>query len=72
MEIYLCQMVLFRVIERTGLHKAFGDGWGQYAVTVAAVLVGAAVFAVVMQRIFGVIGKRIRSNGKNEAKGNLG
>lgn len=72
MEIYLCHMVLFRVIEKMGLHKAFGDGWVQYAVTVAAVLVGAAVFAVVMQRIFGVIGKRIRSNGKNEAKGNLG
>lgn len=72
MEIYLCHMMLFRVIERTGLHKAFGDGWIQYAVTVAAVLVGAALFVVVMQKIFEVIGKRIRSNGKNEAKGNLG
>ena len=59
MEIYLCHMMLFRVIERTGLHKAFGDGWIQYAVTVAAVLVGTALFAVVMQKIFEVIGKRI-------------
>lgn len=36
-----------------------GDGWGQYVVTVVIVLGGTVVFAVVVQRALGVIGKRI-------------
>lgn len=51
MEIYLSHMVIFRVIERLGLNRMIGNSWLQYAVTVVFVLVGASVFAVVIQKI---------------------
>ena len=51
MEIYLSHMVIFRVIERLGLDRMFGDGWLQYTATVIFVLAGAIVFSVVMQKI---------------------
>lgn len=59
MEVYLSHMVVFRVIEKIGINKVFGNGWGQYVVTVVVVLGETVVFAVVLQRAFGVIGKRI-------------
>lgn len=52
-------MVIFRVIEKSGINWMFGNGWLQYAVTVVAVLTGATVFAVVMQRIFGLVKKKV-------------
>lgn len=51
MEIYLSHMVVFRVIEKVGANRWFGDGWLQYIVTVVAVIGGATVLAVVMQKI---------------------
>ena len=59
MEIYLSHMVIFRVIEKVGINKMIGNGWAQYAVTVVTVLAGTVVFAVVMQKILGMIGKKI-------------
>lgn len=44
MEIYLCHMVIFRVVERMGFNTIIGNGWVQYAVTVVIVLVGAVIF----------------------------
>ena len=58
MEIYLSHMVIYRVVEKIGLNTMMGDGWFQYIVTVVVVLVGAAMFAVVMQRIFGMLEKQ--------------
>ena len=50
MEFYLAHMVLFRVIERLGLNTRFGNGWGQYLLTVVLVLAATALFAVVAKQ----------------------
>lgn len=60
MEVYLSHMVVFRVIEKIGINKMIGDGWGQYVVTVVVVLAGAVVLAVVIQRALLAVGKRVR------------
>lgn len=51
MEIYLCHMVIFRVVERMGFNTIIGNGWVQYAVTVVIVLVGAVIFSVIVKKI---------------------
>ena len=51
MEFYLAHMVLFRVIERLGLNTRFGNGWGQYLITVVLVLAATAVFSVAMKKM---------------------
>ena len=50
MEIYLSHMVIFRVVEKLKLNRILGNGWLQYIVTSVLVIVGATVFAVVMQK----------------------
>lgn len=60
MEIYLSHMVIFRVIEKTGLNAAAGNGWLQYAITVVGVLAGASLFSVVMQRAAAWVSRRVR------------
>ena len=47
-------MVIFRVIEKLGLNQIIGNGWIQYIVTVVIVLLGAILFAVVMQKLIGL------------------
>jgi len=51
MEIYLSHMMIFRVIEKLKLNQFLGNGWLQYIVTSVFVIVGATVFAIVMQKI---------------------
>ena len=58
MEIYLSHMVIFRAVEKLGLNKMIGNGWLQYAATVVMVLMGAILFAVVMQKIIGIAVKK--------------
>lgn len=58
-EIYLSHMALSRVIEELGLNKAIGNGWVQYFVTAVVVLAGTTLFAVVMQKLIGIIINRI-------------
>lgn len=50
MEIYLSHMVMFRLIEKLGLHQMFGNGRIQYCITVCLVLAGTVLFAVVMKK----------------------
>ncbi|MBU5480111.1 acyltransferase family protein [Blautia sp. MSJ-19] len=59
MEIYLSHMFIFRVIEKLGIHTVLGNGWLQYIVTVVVVIAGASVFAIVMQKIFNGISKKL-------------
>lgn len=59
MEIYLSHMMVFRMVERFGLNRMFGNGWLQYIATVVVVITGASVFAVVMQKAVGRITDRI-------------
>lgn len=51
MEIYLSHMVIFRVVEKIGINRWFGNGWLQYVITVVTVFCGVTVFAVVMKKI---------------------
>lgn len=62
MEIYLSHMVTFRIIEKTGLNTAAGNGWIQYAITVVGMLAGASLFSVVMQKAIALFFRKIRSN----------
>ena len=48
-------MVVFRVGEKIGLNRIIGTGWLQYIFTILYVIVGATVFAVVMQKIMGIV-----------------
>lgn len=58
-EVYLCHMVIFRVVEKLGLHYLLGKGWLAYLATVAIVIIGAMVFAVVAQRTIKFAGNKL-------------
>lgn len=59
MEIYLSHMVLFRLVEKMGLNRMFGNGWLQYLITSALVICGAMVFSYVLQKIIKLVEKKI-------------
>lgn len=59
MEIYLSHMVLFRLVEKMGLNRMFGNGWLQYLITCALVICGAMVFSYVLQKIIKLVEKKI-------------
>lgn len=59
MEIYLSHMMVFRIVEKCGINRIFGDGWLQYIATVAVVITGASLFATAMQKIIGRTTDRI-------------
>ena len=59
MEIYLSHMMVFRIVEKCGINRVFGDGWLQYIATVVVVIAGTSVFAIVMQKIIGRATDRI-------------
>lgn len=58
MEIYLSHMVIFRVVEKLNLNVIIGNGWIQYIVTDAIVLLGTILFAAVMQKLIGLAEKK--------------
>ena len=57
LEIYLCHMLIFRVIERLNLNYLLGKGWLSYILTVGIVCCGAIMFSLVTQKIFGLMRK---------------
>lgn len=59
MEIYLSHMVVFRLVEKMGLNRMFGNGWLQYVITVILVLVGAACFSVVVKKLIEITEKKL-------------
>lgn len=59
MEIYLSHMMVFRIVEKCGINRIFGDGWLQYIATVVVVITGASIFAAAMQKIIGRTTDRI-------------
>lgn len=66
MEIYLSHMVVFRLVEKMGLNRMFGNGWLQYFFTVILVLVGTICFVVVVRRII-----KIKISTENDNEFNL-
>lgn len=59
MEIYLCHMMIYRLIEKVGMAYLFGNGILSYFITVIEVLLGAVVFSVLVQRIVLSVRQRI-------------
>lgn len=51
MEFYLSHMVVFRLIEKIQLNTIWGNGWGQYFISVALVFIGTVVFSFSLQKI---------------------
>lgn len=62
MEIYLSHMIIFRVGEKLHLNSLIGNGWMQYIFTVLYVVIGATVFAVVMQKVIKAVETKIDLN----------
>lgn len=60
MEIYLCHMMIFRIMEKLHLTYIFGSGWLSYAVTVVLVLVGAILFSLCAKWFLGKIERLIK------------
>ena len=67
-------MVIFRVVEKLGINKMVGNGWIQYMVTVVLVLAGTILFALIVQRLLGMLETRVSKNDvkmKNNGKGSI-
>lgn len=48
-EIYLCHMMIFRLVEKMHLVRLFGDGLVSYIFTAAATIGGAIVFSIIVK-----------------------
>lgn len=59
MEIYLSHMVVFRILEKLKLNRIMGNGWGQYLLTVVLTVAGSAAGAVVFQKLWSALHKRL-------------
>ena len=68
MEIYLCHMVCFRIVERLGLTRCFANDITSFALTTVLTLAGTVVFAIVAQRGIEIIGNLIRKVHAGHAK----
>lgn len=64
MEVYLCHMFIFRIIEKLRFNTIIGDGWFQYLATVILVLVGSVLFAIFMQHLLKIGDKVITKRRK--------
>lgn len=51
LEIYICHMAVFRVMEKLHFTKLLGDGWLSYGVTVILVLTGAVIVALAAKEL---------------------
>lgn len=51
MEFYLSHMAVFRVIEKLRLNQMWGNGWGQYLITVSLVFVGTVLLSLCFQNL---------------------
>lgn len=57
MEIYLCHMVVFRVIEKVGIMHMFSQDISNYAMVSCGVITGAVIFSVSVKKILKVASK---------------
>ena len=61
MEIYLCHMVIFRVLERMHIATVFGGGIVQYLITCIVVFIGASVMSVIVNLVLEKLFKCIKN-----------
>lgn len=55
MEIYLCHMVIFRVLERAHMNYLFGMGMLSYAITTVLVLIGAILLSLLIRQLIHLV-----------------
>ena len=60
MEIYLCHMMVFRILQKMKITNIFGNGWIQYFITVILTLIGAIIFAIIVRKVFEVVESKIK------------
>jgi len=51
LEVFLCHMVFYRLVEKTGLLRIFGNEVLSYIVVVIIVLTASTIFAVAVQKL---------------------
>ncbi len=62
-EVYLCHMIIYRVLEKTHLNRMTGNEYVNYFVTLILVLVGAILFAFIGKNIINkIMGFKRRNN----------
>lgn len=61
MEIYLCHMVIFRIIEKVGLTHLFGAGVMSYIATCIGTILGAILFSFIAQKALNFLIKKSTS-----------
>lgn len=59
MEIYLCHMVIFRIIDKVGLTHLFGAGIMSYIATCIGTIIGAILFSFIAQKALNYLIKKI-------------
>ena len=57
MEIYLCHMIVFRVVEKMHLNYLFGTGWLSYIITSVLVFGGAVAFSLCAKKFLRLCGR---------------
>lgn len=66
MEIYLCHMMVYRVLEKLKLHHIFGPSLLSYVVTAVVTLVGAVALSMIVNQLLAAMGglfsKKNRTN----------
>lgn len=59
LEMYLAQMVIFRVIEKAKCLYLFGNGWISFLMVWAALSIGLVLFIEVWKRLFNVLNQKL-------------
>ena len=60
--IYLCHMVIFRIIEKVGLLNVFKNAWLSYIALFVMVFIGAITLAVLFNKLLLFLEKRMYKN----------
>ena len=60
MEMYLCHMFVFRVLERSGLIHLTGNEAVNYTIIVVVTILGSIITAVILKEIIKRLNKKIR------------
>ena len=59
MEIYLCHMFAFRILQKLNLFYRFGTGWLAYWITAVSTIIGAVLISVILKRVITFIEKKV-------------
>ena len=61
-EIYLCHMLIFRLIEKMKITNLFGNNWISYITTSLLVIIGSIVFSMAFKLLYSTIEKGLNKN----------